>query len=237
MSKTKTTINWQAYLGLILVVAGSLFLVDQWLQLNWIPRYWPLLIVLWGLSFLVGLIAGGKRSAGLAIPGISMTMLGLFLFVQNRFNLWATWFYVWALLVAAVGLGMFIMSLYRGHVGLRRAAGWIIGVGLILFLIFGGFFEIILNVSDSRAVKGVFLGGGLVLLGIFMIFSRVIFARHRKTEAPDPSPPVIASPYAEKDLPARFGESESESVVETSEAPEPDSINDSMSDPDRNRVA
>lgn len=199
MSPKKTIVNWQFYLGLILVVTGGLFLADQLLDLNLMLFYWPLLIVLFGLTFFVGMVIAGKRGAGLAVPGTIITTIGVLLFIQNTFDLWVTWTYAWALLVSAVGLGLLIMNLYLKRQGLRRAAGLIIGIGLALFVIFGLFFEVILNISAPDVPSGAFLGGGLVLLGIFIVFSQALFSRKRnpKPEGDVRSPGVVDAEFKE----------------------------------------
>ncbi len=193
MSKKKTVFNWQLYLGIVLVVTGGLFLADQMLDVQIMRYFWPLLVVLFGLTFYVGMLFAGKRGAGLAIPGSIITTIGLLLFIQNTFNLWVTWAYAWALLVSATGLGMLIMNFYLKRTGLRRVAGLIIGIGLTLFVLFGLFFEIILDIAGTNVESGLFLGGGLVMLGLFVIFSQPLFSKaDPKEKETDQSPIDVA---------------------------------------------
>jgi hypothetical protein len=200
MAKDKHIFNWQAYLGVMLVVTGGLFLADQLLGIQIMAYIWPLLIVFFGLTFFVGMLAAGRKGAGLAIPGAVITTLGLLLFFQNAFNLWGTWTYAWALLTCAVGLGMLIMNGYLKREGLRRAAGVVIAIGLISFVVFGVLFEVILNISGGNVYSGVFLGAGLILLGLFVVFSRPLFA-HKKSAGTVETPveDVLEVPF--KDLP------------------------------------
>ena len=177
MANGQRIFNWQLYFGFILVITGVLFLADQLLDLHLMRYFWPLLVVLLGLTFIFGMVLAGKRGAGLAIPGSVITVLGLLLFIQNTFNLWVTWTYAWALLIAAAGLGLLLMNFYLKRTGLRRASGLIIGIGLVLFVVFGIVFEVILDIAGTDVQSGFFLGGGLVLLGIFMIFSRSLFKK------------------------------------------------------------
>lgn len=191
MSEKRVVFNWQLFLGLVLIITGGLFLADQFLSLNLMGFFWPLLIVIFGASFLLGMLMAGKRGAGLAIPGTIITVTGLLLFIQNTFDLWVTWTYAWALLISATGLGLLIMNSYFNRLGLRRVAGLIIGVGLTLFVVFGVLFEVILGVSGTNLQSGVFLGGGLLLLGLFVIFSRPLFARRRPKPAAEPVKPEV----------------------------------------------
>lgn len=187
MANNKPIFNWQLYLGLVLVVTGGLFLADQLLGFDIMRYFWPLLIVLFGVTFFVGMLFAGRKGAWLAIPGTVITTIGLLLFIQNSYDLWVTWSYAWALLISAGGVGMLIMNSYLKRTGLRRAAGVIIGIGLTLFVLFGVFFEIILDIAGTDVNSGIFLGGGLVLLGIFVVFSRPLFSRVSKGAAPEES--------------------------------------------------
>jgi len=202
MTIKKPIFNWQLYFGLVLVITGGLFLADQILGTGFMVVYWPLLILLFGVSFFLGMLVVGKRGAGLAIPGALLVTLGSMLFIQNWFNLWITWAYAWALLISATGAGMLIMNGYLKREGLRRAAGLVIGIGLALFVFFGVLFEIILDIAGSDLQSGIFLGAGLIFLGIFVVFSRPLFSRS-KQKKPEPNPNVVD---------AHFKESEKDSV-------------------------
>lgn len=197
MSKNKSLINWQLFLGLLLVLTGGAFLADLLLPGVRIMAYgWPLIVVLLGVIFLIGMLMAGRKGAGLAIPGVLITSLGLLLFVQNTFDLWLTWTYAWALLISAIGGGLLLMNLYLKRVGLRRAGGVLIGIGLVLFVIFGIFFEIILDINGEKNASVVFLSLGLVLLGLFIILSRFPFARGSQKQQDTPEQVIEISPDA-----------------------------------------
>ncbi len=190
MAGRKSVFNWQVIIGFVLVVTGGLFLVDQFLEVELMRNFWPLLVVLLGLTFFVGMILARKNGAWLAIPGTVIAAIGIILYIHNTFDLWITWTYAWALLISAAGIGMLIMNIYLKRLGLRKAGGWVIGIGLVLFVLFGIFFEVILDLAGSNVNSGVFLGSGLVLLGVFVIFSRFIFSTKIKKT-------VIEAPSAE----------------------------------------
>jgi len=186
MSDKRTVFNWQLFLGFVLLVTGGLFLADQLMDnINLMQTFWPLLIVLLGLTFFMGLVVAGKRGSGLAIPGSIITSLGVLLFVQNIFSLWETWAYAWALLISSVGFGLLIMNFYHKRLALRRVAGLIIGIGLTLFVVFGVLFEVIFFRNRTDSGSGYFLGAGLALLGLFVLFSRPLFAKRREKAAAD----------------------------------------------------
>ncbi|MBG0785508.1 MAG: DUF2807 domain-containing protein [Anaerolineaceae bacterium] len=183
MDKKQSVFNWQLFLGLVLVLAGGIFLADLFLPFNLMRLFWPVLIILFGLTFLIGMLFAGRNGSGLAIPGVLITTLGCLFFVQNTFHLWVTWTYAWALLISAVGLGLLVMNIYHKRTKLRRAAGLIIGIGLTLFVLFGIFFEVILNLSGTGLYSGIFLGAGLIMLGLFVVFSRPLFSKSGRPQA------------------------------------------------------
>jgi hypothetical protein len=222
MVKSKHIFNWQMFLGVLLVLTGGLFLVDQLLGIQIMAYFWPLLVVLFGLTFFVSMLVAGRKGAGLAIPGAVITILGTLLFIQNAFSLWGTWTYAWALLTTAAGVGMLIMNGYLKREGLRRAAGVVIAIGLISFVVFGVLFEVILNISGSNIYSGAFLGVGLIMLGLFIVFSRPLFAHRKSVQAEEtPVKDVLEVPY--KDLPKEFpdvatqGEEQPKNYVEGAE--------------------
>ena len=197
MTNKKRVFNWQFYVGAVLIVTGGLFLADQFLPIRILASFWPLLIAFFGVTFFFAMLTAGKRGSGLAIPGTIITTLGLLLFVQSTFKLWVTWSYAWALLISAAGLGILIMNFYLKKVALRRVAGLLIGIGLTLFVVFGVLFEIIIDLSGANLASSVFLGGGLVLLGLFVVFSRPLFRRARKSvaEASQSEPEIVDAEF------------------------------------------
>ena len=185
----KKKINWQVYVGVVLVLSGALLLADLISPVDLMRNFWPLLVILFGVSFFVGMVVSGKRGAGLAIPGSIITTVGVLFLVQNTFHLWVTWAYAW-------GLGLLIMNIYLKQERLRRAGGLVIGIGLTLFVIFGVLFEIILNIAGTDLHSGVFLGVGLILLGLFVVFSKSLFSRNRKTRTEQVAGTNEAEPMA-----------------------------------------
>ena len=177
MSEKRFAFHWQIYFGIVLILTGGLFLADLFLPIPVMKEYWPLLVVLFGLTFIVGMLTSKRQGAGLAIPGTLIVVIGLLLYVQNTFHLWITWTYAWALLIVAVGLGLAIMNAYLKRDGIRKAAGILIGLGLVLFVGFGVVFELIFQIRGADIYSGIFLGGGLVLLGLYIVFSRALFGR------------------------------------------------------------
>ena len=158
--------------GILLILFGLLALVTQIFKgFNFWGTFWPFIIVGVGAMFFVGMAAGGKSTAGLAVPGSIVSVIGLMLFVQNITNHWESWAYGWTVIVISVGLGIFIMGLWGGNQEQRQSGVNVMRVGLIMFIIFGAFFEMIFN---SSVLADYIFPAGLILLGLYLVFKRSV---------------------------------------------------------------
>ena len=156
--------------GAALIVFGLLALAGQLFRgFNFWGVIWPFFIIGVGVLFFVGMYTGGKSAAGLAIPGSIFTFVGLMLFLQNLSGHWESWSYGWTVILMAVGLGIYIMGRYTENPGQRESGSRLLKIGAILFVIFGGFFEMIFN---SFAFSRFIFPVALILLGIYLVMGR-----------------------------------------------------------------
>jgi hypothetical protein len=133
---------------------------------------WPLWIVVPGVAMLLGSFFIPPRGGlGLAIPGAIVTMVGLILWVQEAYGLYATWAYAWALVApTAPGLGMLLYGLVQRDGELARDGLRTTLVGLGLFLGFMLFFEGVIGLSGSpianmdEVLPYAFIGLGVLLV-------------------------------------------------------------------------
>ncbi len=108
--------------GSILIFLGLMVLLAQGFPgFNFWGTLWPVFIIALGAVFFVGMLAGGRSAAGLAIPGSIITVIGLMLLVQSLTGYWESWAYSWTVILIAVGLGIFLMGVYAGNQRSRRA--------------------------------------------------------------------------------------------------------------------
>jgi hypothetical protein len=166
-------------IGIILVVVGAAFLVGRVVDVSLGPDAWPLWIIVPGLVMLFASFAIPPRNGlGLAIPGAIITMVGLVLWAQETYDLYATWAYAWALVApTGPGLGMLLYGLARGDRELAGDGLRTTLVGLGLFFGFALFFEGVIGLSGSRipglddALPYAAIGLG-VLLVVLSLFGR-----------------------------------------------------------------
>jgi hypothetical protein len=160
--------------GLILILLGLLFLFGQWFQsFDFLGRLWPLFIVGFGALFFIGMLAGGKSAAGLAVPGSIITVVGLMLLAQSLTGYWESWSYGWTLILISVGLGIFIMGVYDGNNRSRQAGLRVMRIGAFFLIVFGALFEGIFFASQHPGVYlGLIFPALLILLGLYLVLIR-----------------------------------------------------------------
>jgi hypothetical protein len=158
--------------GALLIGLGVLALFGQVFRDLHIWTYiWPFVIIGSGLLFFIGMFAGGKSLAGLAIPGSIITVNGLMLLFQNFTGHWASWSYGWTITLASVGLGIFIMGAYQDDKYHCQAGLKVIKIAAVLFIVFGAFFELLL--SPFGFASGYYTFPILlILLGGYLVVSR-----------------------------------------------------------------
>jgi hypothetical protein len=188
-------------LGVFLIVAGVIFLMARLLNVDVGQYGWPLLVILAGITFL-GIGLSSRISAGFVVPGSIISMVGLILAVQNTFGLWAAWSYAWALVFPfAVGIGLALLGMRMNQPDQVRVGTRMAGMGVVLFLVFGAFFEGILHVSgvDLGSVGDLLIP--LVLIGSGMLLIVLRMAGHRPAnDFFPPAPPVPPVPPAPPSL-------------------------------------
>ena len=173
--------------GTLLIAFGLLSLAGQIFRgLNW-GLLWPFFVIGVGVLFFAAMFAGGKQAAGFAIPGTIISGVGLTLLFQNITQHWESMSYFWTLIILFVGAGIYIMGLYADDLGQKQSGARVMKIGLILFIIFGAFFEMAFS-SFGNLVFPVLL----ILLGGYLVLSRsgLLGKKQDDTSSSDSLPPV-----------------------------------------------
>jgi hypothetical protein len=160
--------------GVVLVGLGVVFLVQPAVGFEFGHYSWPLFVILPGLALLATYAFGPRSAAGLAVPGCVLTTIGLILAIQNTFNLWATWAYAWGLIVAAVGLGLRLQGERLGQPRVIQTGIAMVQGGVLAFVVFATFFELILDISHmgGGALRGTLGPAVLILAGLYLLLRR-----------------------------------------------------------------
>jgi hypothetical protein len=93
--------------------------------------------------------------------------IGLVLLYQNIAQRWESMSYFWTFIIFFVGAGIYIMGWYDGDAGQKKSGSSVMKLGLVLFVLFGAFFEMIFSSFDNLLFPIL-----LILLGSYMILSR-----------------------------------------------------------------
>jgi len=171
--------------GAILIAFGLLSLASQVFRaMDW-GFLWPFIVIGIGALFFVAMFAGGKQTAGFAIPGSIVGGIGLVLLYQNITQHWESMSYFWTLIIIFVGAGIYIMGWYGGDANQKGSGMRVMKVGLILFIIFGAFFEMIFS-SFNNLIFPILL----ILLGAYLVVARSGLLGNRKNDSAGPIPPA-----------------------------------------------
>ena len=172
--------------GAVLIAFGLLALAGQVFRgVNW-GFLWPFIIIAIGAVFFVAMFAGGKQTAGFAIPGSIVGGIGLVLLYQNIADHWESMSYFWTLIIIFVGAGIYIMGWYGGAASQKKSGLGVMKVGLILFIIFGAFFELLFSSFNNLLFPIL-----LILLGGYLILTRSgLLGKKKDDSSADSIPPA-----------------------------------------------
>jgi predicted MFS family arabinose efflux permease len=108
------------------------------------------------------------------------------LLFQNITNHWESMSYFWTLIILFVGAGIYIMGWYGGDANQKKSGMGVMKVGLILFIIFGAFFELIFSSFNNLLFPIL-----LILLGAYLTLSRSgLLGRKKDDVSSDVVPPA-----------------------------------------------
>ncbi len=152
----------------ILIGLGVLFLIAQVTGWGFLGLAWPLIIVAPGVLFLAAAYFGDTKQAGFYVPGMVITGTGALLWYQNVSGNWQSWAYMWSIYPVLVGVALILMGNRTGNEKQLKDGRGLLTTGLILFLVFAGFFELFIF-NDFGGLWGIVLPVALIVIGIVML--------------------------------------------------------------------
>lgn len=165
--------------GAVMIAFGLLALAGQvFRNANW-GFLWPVIVIAIGALFFVAMYAGGKQTAAFAIPGSIISGVGLVLLFQNITHHWESMSYFWTLIIMFVGVGIYIMGRQSGNEEQKQSGARVMKIGMILFIIFGTFFEMAFS-SFNNVLFPILL----ILLGGYLVITRSgVFGGEKRHES------------------------------------------------------
>jgi hypothetical protein len=172
----------ELFAGLVLLAVGILILAGEWIR-SWIAdlgvspeiwHWWPMLLVVLSLFFLVPALAGRQHPrlrAGMVIPGAIMAGVGGALLYTSLTDRWGAWSYLWSVFPFSLGLGMYAAGWIADAPAFKWIGSGVAAGGVVAYLAFatalgGEAFRLV------AAVGIIALGGALTVGGLAERLSR-----------------------------------------------------------------
>lgn len=168
-------------MGAILILLGISFLMVRFIISIFdfdLGHYaWPFFIIIPGvLMFLSAFMLERQAGITLAMFGGMVATTGGILMIQNIFDLYASWAYAWALIApTSIGLSKLIYGAVRGLGDEVKSGLAMTGVGAVIFLVAGAFFELIIDINGFGLNVSwlcwptLLIGGGIITLIVNLI--------------------------------------------------------------------
>lgn len=143
-------------MGAILILLGMLFLAGRFVVSIFdfdLGHYaWPFFIIIPGvLMFIAAFLLEPRAGTTLAMFGGMVVTTGSILMVQNIFDLYASWAYAWALIAPmSMGLSKLVYGALRGLGDEVKTGLTLAGIGAVIFVVAGAFFELIIGLNGLR---------------------------------------------------------------------------------------
>lgn len=126
--------------------------------------------------FLSAFILERQTGVTLAIFGGMVATVGGILMIQNIFDLYASWAYAWALIApTSMGLSKLLYGALRGLEDEVKTGLTMAGVGAVIFVVAGAFFELIIGINGFGLNVSwlcwptLLIGGGIITLIVNLI--------------------------------------------------------------------
>ncbi len=157
-------------LSIALILIGSLLLISRYIfdieVLDFDSGdFWPLIILVIGLTFEMSYFVTGKKS-GLLVPGGILTTLGFLFFFEVGTN-WSFSEYTWPIYIFAAAIGLFQLYLFGG-----RKKGLLIPIFILTAVGSVSFLSMFLNMFFSAVDIGFVVPVVLILAGIGVMFRK-----------------------------------------------------------------
>ena len=109
-----------------------------------------------------------------------VAMTGCILLVQNTFDVFASWAYLWALVApTSIGLAKLIYGALRGPGDQVRSGLNLAGIGFATFVMSGFFFELVIGINGFNFGSAWLCWPGLLIgLGVMLLLSNLLPRRN-----------------------------------------------------------
>jgi hypothetical protein len=172
--------------GVMLLVIGAVVLFSEPLG-NWIGglgisgevlAWWPVLLVLLSLFFLVPALVGRQQRrlrAGMMIPGAMLAGIGAALLWTALNDRWTAWSYLWSIIPFSLGIGMYAAGWIADAPAFKWIGSGIAAGGVVAYLAFATAFG-----GEAFRLVGAI---GIIILGLALVTGGLAERLSRKSPA------------------------------------------------------
>jgi hypothetical protein len=183
--------------GLMLLVTGVIVLSSTWIG-EWFAEngfdsalfeWWPLLLVVGSLFFLVPILfsrLSRRLRAGMVIPGVMLLLIGLALLYTSLNDRWEEWATLWTVVPFSLGLGMYAAGWLADLPAFKWIGAALAGAGVVAYLALATAF-------GGEAFR---LIGALGIIGLGLALTVGGIAERLARKSPPPSVPPSVPPTA-----------------------------------------
>lgn len=164
----------------VLIIAGEL-LTDMFGGLgisDELVVWWPVLLIVLSLFFVVPALLGTQRPAlraGMVIPGTILAATGTALLFTSLNDAWQAWSYLWTVLPFSLGIGMYVAGWIADAPAFKWIGAGIAAGGVIAYLAFATAFG-----GEAFRLIGAL---GLIALGLALTVGGLAQRLSRKSPA------------------------------------------------------
>ncbi len=140
--------------------------------------WWPLLLIVLSLFFLVPSLVGRQNRrlrAGMVIPGAILAGVGAALLYTSLTDRWSAWTYLWSVMPFSFGLGMYAAGWIADAPAFKWIGSGIAGGGVVAYLVFA----IAFGGEAFRLVAAI----GILALGLALTIGGLADRLSRKSSA------------------------------------------------------
>lgn len=176
-------------MGAALILLGIVFLAGRFIVSVFdfdLGHYaWPFFIIIPGVLMFIGaFLLEPRAGATLAMFGGMVVTTGSILMIQNIFDLFASWAYAWALIApTSMGLAKLVYGALRGLVDEVNTGLTLAGIGAVIFVVAGAFFELVIGINGLRLnVSWLCWPTLLIGLGVMLLLFNLIPRRNSSSQ-------------------------------------------------------
>lgn len=159
--------------GILLIVIGIILIIQKMFFIQFFSwqYFWPIFVLIPGLSFEFSYFFK-RKAPGTLVPGGILTTYGILFFFETFTN-WNFSDYTWPVYPLGVAIGLFQLYLHSG-----RNSGILIPVSILTAVSAISFISMLMHGLSWLFQSSLVWGGALIVVGIIILFKSLFSRRY-----------------------------------------------------------